>query len=498
MKRALLIPLAIALTSTQTAFGTGQKPQTPSTITVDFLVTDGSKEPVLDLGPDEITVKIAGRESQVHSLELITAGMKETVRAPSATHTAAGLPAPYGETAPPRTGTSRNILLLLDEGTLFGLDEILKKAVATLIESLDPADRVALTSTRPGGVNVNFTTNHGAIAQAIDTLVLGRGNTALCVGAVLEHVRGLAETLPKGRATTLALISRGSGSATSVLSTGPAVSMAGGCVFRRDQLAPVEEAVSAAQINYYVFHVGNTGLSPNLDNFAGSTGAQSGILSFTDASAIARAVAASSTFYRAVVDAPPPGRTYQRTEFRVTRPDVRVHAPKYLAAGKPSPPASDAAALLRGEMTRADLPLRVTAFASRNAGPQPLKLVVVVEPGDPNVPLYSTMVTVTAADGEIAGHWTARRNDLLRLPLVAAVPVNEGPYRVRAAAADEKGRGGVAEYEVTAALEGAGSVKLSALALGVSTPDGFAPRLLFTSEPETTAYLEIYDAPADA
>ena len=65
-------------------------------------------------------------------------------------------------------------------------------------------------------------------------------------------------------------------------SAGPGLSTAGGCTFRREQLTPVVEAVSAAQINYHVFHVGGTGLSPNLDNFAGSTGAETGILSWPD------------------------------------------------------------------------------------------------------------------------------------------------------------------------------------------------------------------------
>lgn len=490
----LPITVLIACATVVLAAGADQKTQTPSTITLDFLVTDAAGIPVRDLKPGEVTLKVAGRESQVHSLELIAAGIKDA-DVPSS-RTEAGLPAPYGETAPPRKSTGRSILLLVDEGTLFGLDQILKDSVAKLLESLDPGDRVGITSTRGGGVNVEFTTNRSAIQEAMDGLVLGRGNTSLCVGGLIEQVRELAEALPRGRTTTLALISRGAGTTSSILSSGPAVSGAGGCAFRREQLPPVEEAVSAAQINYHVFHVGNTGLSPNLDNFAGSTGAQSGILSFTDASAIARAVEGSSTFYRAVVDAPPPGRTYQRTEFRVTRQDIKVQAPKYLAAPKPVAPAGDAAALLRGELTRADLPLRVTAFASRNAGPQPLKLVVVVEPGETIAPLYSAVVSVASADGEIAGQWTARRNDLLRLPLVTAVPVAEGKYRVRAAATDEKGRGGVAEYEVTAALEGAGPTKLSAVALGVNTPDGFAPRLLFTKEPEATAYLEIYDAPA--
>lgn len=498
MPRALLIALVIALTSTRAAFGTGQKTPAPSTITVDFVVTDESKAPVLDLKPEEITLKIAGRDARVHSLELIKVGSGNTPEPPEAT-TPEGLPAPYGETAPARTDTNRNIVLLLDEGTLFGLDEIVKKSVAALLDSLDPADRVALVSTRPDGVNTNFTTSRDTITQAIESTVLGRGNTALCVAGVLEQVRSLAETLPTGRTTTIALISRGAGSATSPLSQGPAVSTAGGCVFRRDQLAPVEEAVSAAQINYHVFHVGNAGLSPNLDNLAGSTGAVTGILSFTDASGLARAVTDSAVFYRAVVDAPPPGRTYQRAEFRVTRPNVRVQAPKFLAAPKPAPPAGEAAALLRGDISRADLPLRVTAFPSRNDNESmPLKLVVIVEPGDPGVPLYSAMLVVTAADGGIAGQWTARRTDLQRPPLVAAVPVNEGVYRIRAAAVDEKGRGGIAEYTVSAALAGDGPVKLSALALGVNSPNGFVPRLLFSKEPEAMAYLEIYGVPADA
>ena len=262
-------------------------------------------------------------------------------------------------------------------------------------------------------------------------------------------------------------------------------------------MTPVVEAVSAAQINYHVFHVGGTGLSPNLDNFAGSTGAETGILSWTDQSGLERAVRSSSTFYRAVVDVPSPGREYQRAELRVQRPNVRLRAPQHLARPAAPPPAGDASALLRGELSRADLPIRLTAFASRHAGALPLKLVVVIEPADIISPLYSATVSVVGANGDVAGQWTARRNDLVRLPLVTAVPVAPGDYLVRAAAADEKGRGGVAEYEVTAALAGTGEVELSALALGVRSADGFSPKLLFGEEPEATAYLEVYDAPSN-
>lgn len=107
-------------------------------------------------------------------------------------------------------------------------------------------------------------------------------------------------------------------------------------------------------------------------------------------------------------------------------------------------------------------------------------------------------MSVVGVDGEVAGQWTARRSDLARTPLIAAVPVAPGEYRVRAAAADEDGRGGVAEYPVIAGLSGTGAVKVSAIALGVSGADGFVPRLLFGPEPEAVAYFEAYDISASA
>ena len=469
------------------------------TMTVDFLVTTEAGEPVTGLTRNDVTLRVGGRDLAIHGLELIalgTEGSPASVQVDPKTSDA--LPPPFAVTRPVKEPRRQDVLLLLDEGTLFGLEQIVRDAVGQLLKTLRPTDRVGLVSTRPGGVSVEFTTDRDSIRTAIDSTVMGRGNTALCVGALIEQIRSLAEALPKGRSTTLVLISRGSGSATSALSRGPVLSGAGGCDFRREQLPPVQEAVSAAQINYHVFHVGGSGLSPNLDNLAGATGAESSILSFTDASAIARAIQGSSQFYRATVDTPPAGRSeYQRAELRVSRPDVKVRGPHYISIPKGPLTLTDASALLRGEVSRADLPLRVAAFASRNAGPQPIKLVVVIEPGDAK-PLWSAIVSVVGGDGEVAGQWTARRAELARAPLVTAVPVTPGRYSVRVAASDEDGRGGIAEYEVTAALIGSGPVKLSAIALGVSTPNGFTPRLLFGAEPEALAYLEVYDVPASA
>ena len=492
--RAAVVCLACVAALTTGAHSTGVHQQT-ATITVDFLATGSDGQPVPNLAPTEITFRVGGRDLAVQSVEMITLGVKDR-SAPDDERGAAvapGVPPPFGVTRPVMPRRGRNILLLLDEGTLFSVDQIVRDSVARLVESLAADDRLALVSTRPGSVSLDFTTRHDTIRSAMDALVLGRGNTALCVGSLINQIRDLAESLPKGRTTTLALISRGAGSGPS--SIGPLVSGAGNCAYRREELAPVAQAVSAAQINYHVFHVGSTGLGANLDNFAGVTGAETGILSWTDAEGIARAVRSSSRYYRATVDAPTLRNEYERAELRVTRPNVKVQGPQHIRAEPARPPLADAATLLRGDLSRADLPLRVAAFPSRNSGPQPLKIVVVVEPAGVK-PLLSAIVSVVGSDGEVAGQWTARRADLAHAPLVTAIPVNKGTYRVRAAAVDEDGRGGIAEYSVNAALEGSGPVKLSAIALGVSTPNGFSPRLQFGNEPEAIAYLEVYEGPA--
>jgi hypothetical protein len=488
---------AVILLALGVVTGSWARTQDVRTMTIDFLALDQKGEPIGPLTPADVSVKVSGKDLAVRSVELITLGARNPATASHSPSGSADVPAAFGATQPRATETGRNILLLIDEGTLFSVEKIVKDSVAQLIAALTPRDRIGLVTTRPGGATVNFTTNHASVRDAVDAMIMGRGNTGLCVGALIDQVRSLAESLPRGRATTLALIPRGAGSG--AVTTAPQVSAAGNCSFRREELPPVAEAVEGAQISYHVFHVGGTGLSPNLDNFAGATSGETGSLSWTDAGGIARAIKRSSSFYRATVTSLEPGNTaYQRSELKVNKPDVRVDAPRYLTVPRTAPAFVEAADLLRGDIFRSDLPIRVAAFTSRNEGALPIKLVVVVEPAETKVSLTSAMISVVGADGEIAGQWTARRSDLSRFPLVTAVPVKAGTYRIRAAAADEEGRGGLAEYEVDAALQGTGPVRMSAIALGTSSGGTFVPRLLFGAEPQATAYLEVYGAPAAA
>jgi hypothetical protein len=90
---------------------------------------------------------------------------------------------------------------------------------------------------------------------------------------------------------------------------------------------------------------------------------------------------------------------------------------------------------------------------------------------------------------------TATPADLARTPLVAALPVRPGTYRLRAAAIEASGRAGVVDGDVHAALLDAPPVRLSGLLLGVPAGGSVTPRLLFTNEPVVVGYLEVSGAP---
>jgi hypothetical protein len=463
--------------------------QAPSAVvTFDFIATTGDGQPVTGLTPADVSLKVGGRERAVRDLEVveIAAGTSTPAPVPSA------LPPPYGETLKASDPPGRTIQLVIDEGTLFGMEQVLRDAVTQLIASLSPLDRLGIVSTRPDGISVPLTTEHQAVKTAVDAHSLGRGNAFLCVGGLARQVQSLAQLLPQSRASTLALLSRGGGVSSP---QGPGgVLGSGECIIRVDQLRPIAEVVSATQINYHVFHLGAAGTSATLDNFAGATGAESTVLSFADASGLARVIPSVTQFYRATIDGDADrGDQLDRVELRINRPNVRIEGPSHLSLQPVKPPIVDAASLLRGEARRADLPMRVAAFSSKNEGPRSTKLLVVVEPGDTAVKLSEVIISVVTSSGEVAGQWTARPADLARMPLMAAMPVVPGTYRVRVAAVDERNRAGVAEY-VADTLQGTGEVKMSGLVLGVSPSGQFTPKLLFTNEPTAVAYLEIYNA----
>ncbi|MEO7274454.1 MAG: hypothetical protein ABIX28_21105, partial [Vicinamibacterales bacterium] len=108
--------------------------------------------------------------------------------------------------------------------------------------------------------------------------------------------------------------------------------------------------------------------------------------------------------------------------------------------------------------------------------------------------LSSVGATLFGDDGRPVGRWTAK--DAAEHPLLGAMVVPPGSYRLRVAAIDRDGRRGVAEGSIEAQLTQVGSLSLGSLMLGVSRAGASVLQLQFGSEPTATASFDIYGGAA--
>jgi hypothetical protein len=102
------------------------------------------------------------------------------------------------------------------------------------------------------------------------------------------------------------------------------------------------------------------------------------------------------------------------------------------------------------------------------------------------------------AAGRMVGPTNFTAEQLASAPLLTAVVVPPGVYRVRIAATDSAGRSGAADTEVDARMAPAGPLKLSSLVLGLWRDNAFQPRLQFSNEPVAIAYLDVVGGVAGA
>ena len=260
-------------------------------ITIDFLATGEDGQFVADLAAADVALKIDGKVRPLQSLELVST-----------------------------ESSGRNILVLVDEATLFGLEQVAKDAIARLISSLHPGDRIAYVSTRRGRVTT-LTPNHETATEAAQGMLAGPGVLWTCISDMITSLGTLTRTLPKGRATSLVVLSRGS-------PYDPAFgteSGGAGCSPRTTVLRQLNEVVSAAQINVHLLTVDHTNRSWGLDTLARNIGAETGLLTWADASSLERAVTAAARFYRGTFAVDPRANDRpQRVDLRVSRRNVKV------------------------------------------------------------------------------------------------------------------------------------------------------------------------------
>jgi VWFA-related protein len=128
-------------------------------VSVDVNVVDRNGRPVRDLGKDDFTLAVDGRERRIASAQFVP------LDAPA--EPVKSLLAEYVTNAAP---SGRLIALVVDRGSIAPVRarDVLA-AAARFVERLNPADRVALF-TIPTGPMIDFTANHHAIAQAVQQI----------------------------------------------------------------------------------------------------------------------------------------------------------------------------------------------------------------------------------------------------------------------------------------------------------------------------------------
>jgi len=265
-------------------------PAAPAEITLDFIATGQDGQAVTNLAMSDITLKVGGKLRPVRSLDLVI---------------------------PAETG--RTILLLADEATLYAMEPIAKEAIAKLVASLKPKDSIGYFSARSGRLSPP-STEHEPVTRAADAMVTGPGVLQTCLSDMLRTIADLARSLPRGRSSTLVVLSRGSDSDPTF-----GTAEAAGCTPRPEAMRPVAETISAAQINVHLVTVSETTRSWGLDSLASNTGSRTGLVSWANTDTLARAVATPASYYRATFPAADtaPSRP-QRVDLRVHRSKVTI------------------------------------------------------------------------------------------------------------------------------------------------------------------------------
>src|SRR5512145_314599 len=360
----------------------GGTPAPASTFTFRVLGENGT--PVADLQPADVVLKVDGRPKEIRSLQLV----RFDEPAPAAA-SPSPLPPPFATNVAPLN--RRDLLLLVDEESMTsGREEPLRAALVAIIGGLSPADRASVISMRQGGINLPLTIDHARVRSSLSGIrAYGSGReTPTDLTCRTLRLLGTLETVFKsvgaGAPSTIVLFSASAAvmPASETARVG-AETGSGLCQLRLDHFKQLTAAAQASRSDFYVMElmeVGGSQALPNatggLENIAGAGGGDFSRLTGTGEAQMARIVRETSAHYMATFDADPsdrPGST-RRVDVSVTRPNVAIRARSDLAipragARKGASPRD----MLRTADAFSDLPLRSTAFSTRNAGDDKIK-----------------------------------------------------------------------------------------------------------------------------
>lgn len=515
-----------------------QVPAEADLTSVDFLAVGPDGRIIKDLTIGQVSLKVDGSERQIESLQYVELGDSVPLDRGGGV-----IPKPL---APPfasnRLADAGRVVMIVinDESIRPGKERPAREAAARFLGALSTRDRVALLTLPRGSVNVDLTRDHEQVRSALSRITghapqtagtalpstpraagatasqLSTSDRACSSRLTLNALAGALESIadiegPKA----VVFISSG---LTPPTRDAPLTGPPGPCEIKSEDYEAVGAAACAARAYFYVIQpsdlisdpaetvfsdmtasrfAGTDDATAGLQNLVGVTAGEIFKLSSSADPVFSRVAAESSGYYMAEFQATSDERNGQphRVEIRVAVPDVKLRYGSQLVIAKADarkdPKFLSPEDMLRGTRRFRTLPLRAMAFASMLKGSD-LKVVAIAEPMDPSVRIASAAMGLIDSRGRMSKQWTADKSDLESGMLISAFPVPPGNYRLRVAAIDAAGRHGTVEYPFTAELATAGTLKLSAIALGVSRDGSFQPKMIFGDEPAAVAYLELY------
>jgi hypothetical protein len=496
--------------------------QTGGQVVVRVVTRDG--QPVTDLKPGDLSLRVDGKPRDVKGLELVQPNASAPPAAAAPAVTVSTLPAPFttNSAATPAPKGTREILMAVDdEGIGSGREQPIRDAVKSLIEKLSPGDRVGVIAMKQGGLNLPPNTNHAAVIEALPRLITtgsaseSEADLACRTKVMLGSLHGFLRD--GGPERSVVFVSAGmvppSMDSVKRLSSARDVQIDNvACEIRPDDYDALGRTAltSASQLFVVAYiegvanganrRVGQTGL----ESIAGVTGAEYIVLSGSPDVPGTRISKTAGIYYLADVEGSTAGA--RRVDAQVARDGVRVAARPVAASAAPGA-ALVGKAVTPKEMIATsavfrDLPLRSAAYVSRLPSPDPkqpskdLKVMVLFEPETAGTKLTGGIVGFFNQAGKLVAQWTGRPEELARAPVTAALTIPPGSYRMRVAAtADSKA--GTTDTQVDVQLDDLAPLKIGDMILGGSQ-GGFVPKLAFTSQDAAAVGLfEIYGVTKD-
>ena len=494
---------------------------------VDFVVVTRDGQPITDLKPEEVTLRVGNKNRVVSSLQYVKVaeamvGAATPGAAPGAAVAAAkpDLPLAFFTNIATTGDTPRSFVVVVDDESMpIGQEPRLRTSLTNFVRDLPATDSVALITVPHGGLKVNLTTDRERLYKAIGELTAikpfdepsCRTRTTL---ATLETTLGQLAR-PSDQPVIVAFLSANLVGASTVEASarptigGGGVSAQGGsCYMNNDDFVRVGAALAVARAQFYVIHpdYSTSPVQDGIEHLRGQTGAPLFHLVSNTEPGLYRMARETVGYYVATFDTDPEERTGKAlpAQIRTTRKEAEMRGRPYAVVGRTgaavqTPAAVTPAATSTYDMVRSgkmfrELPLRATATSFRRADGI-VNVGVLFEPVEPSVTIVSATAALIDESGKGIDYWNGEGDQLKASPTAVGLTVPPGNYRLRIAAIDSKGRTGVVDDRLVAEIGKVGPLQLSGLVLGVSAAgggSGFTPRLQFSNEATAVAYVELY------